>query len=181
MSHSRAIPFSTCNAFILPRFLSLFTHFWSGQSCNHITCLIISFIISAQLTEMFDSCARGRPVSPVKLQSTNTFLGSPETYPGRDVRADTKGGSTTLGHPMWKRLQEVTPWDILPVIRWDQQKDRGLYSPRVCNSVIMLYPFYILAVLLQPFRMISYGCPAQPFYVIFIWLQNQLLITMLHP
>ena len=107
--------------------------FWASYSCliksklqsYHVLCYFVSHHCPAYSDARL---MRQRTLCVVLLSSSQQTpsLGSPETYPGRDVRADTNGGSTTLGHPMWKRLQEIIPWDILPVIRWDQQKDRGL-------------------------------------------------------
>ena len=139
-------------AFILPRFLSLSLMFDQVKVAIISRALLFSFLSLFSLQRCSTHTPKDALFSLLSSSQQTPSLGSPETYPRRDIRAATQGGSITLGHPMWKRLQEIIPWDILPVIRWDQQKDRGLY---LCYHALSISYF---------------GCPVSAFLHDFIWL-----------
>ena len=108
-------------------------------------------------------CLQECPVSLIKLPSTNTFMGSPETFPGRDIRADTKGGSITPRYPMWKRLQEIIPETLS---QWSGKTNRDIQACTIFESATLtpcFICFTMWLVLLQLFCMISYGRPASAF------------------
>ena len=93
-------------------------------------------------------------------------LGSPETHPGRDVRADTNGGSTTLGHPMWKRPRKLLPETFY---QWSGETNRKIEAYTAPESLTLSSCFIHFIIWLSCFSLFAWSHMAvllQPFYVI---------------